>query len=184
MARTPSNMLALDTKLEDFTLLNTVNNRTHSLFSIKEDKPTVVMFICNHCPFVVHLHEGLKGFYKDYKSDVNLIAISSNDIGNYPDDKPELMTKLFEKLGFDFPYFFDKSQEVAKKFEAACTPDFYLFDKKEELVYRGQFDSSRPGNDINVSGEDLRNAVENTFVGHVIADENQLPSVGCNIKWK
>ena len=142
------------------------------------------MFICNHCPFVVHLHEGLQEIVRDYANkEIQFVAINSNDVSNYPEDAPELMTELAQKLGFDFPYLYDETQEVAKIYDAACTPDFYVFNKRKELVYRGQFDDSRPGNDIAVTGESIRGAINSLLEGKGIV-ENQKPSLGCNIKWK
>lgn len=184
MARTPSNMLELGTIAPDFTLRDTVNKGAISLSDIQSSRATVIMFICNHCPFVIHLHHGLQKFVADYQAQgVSFAAINSNDITNYPDDSPEKMSQLFRTLGFKFPYLYDESQEVAKAYAAACTPDFYIFDKDLKLVYRGQFDGSRPGNDISVTGEDMRSALDNLLSNKEI-NTNQLPSLGCNIKWK
>ncbi|MDB4835115.1 thioredoxin family protein [Cyclobacteriaceae bacterium] len=184
MARTPSNMLPLGTQVPDFTLLNTLSNEQVSFQSISGDKPTLVMFICNHCPFVIHLHEGFQKLYKDYQGQINFVAISSNDALNYPDDRPELMGELFNHLSLDFPYLYDENQSIAQLFDAACTPDFYLLDDSNKLIYRGQFDGSRPGNDIPVTGNDLRLAVDVALIGIVLLDNQQKPSLGCNIKWK
>ena len=152
MARTPSNMLPLGTQAPSFSLLNTVDDSVFS-FNKLEQKATVVMFICNHCPFVIHLHKGLQSLVSDYKDkEVSFVAINSNDVENYPDDRPELMKVLFDDLGFDFPYLYDETQSVAKAYDAACTPDFYIFDSEMKLAYRGQFDASRPGNNIAVTG--------------------------------
>ena len=184
MARTPSNMLPLSTQIEDFELFDTVTQKMLSLSDITSEKPFVIMFICNHCPFVVHLHKGLQMMVNRYKEKVDFIAISSNDIEKYPEDRPELMTKLFLDLNFDFPYLFDENQLVAKKLDAACTPDFYLFNAKKQLIYRGQFDHARPGNEVEVSGKDLMFAIDQALERKVIREDLQKPSLGCNIKWK
>ena len=144
---------------------------------------TVIMFICNHCPFVIHVIDEIVKIAKTFENDITFIAISSNDILNYPEDSPELMKKLAFDKGFSFPYLFDDSQEVAKNFDAACTPDFFLYDSKKRLRYRGQLDNSRPGNNIPVDGNDLRNAIE-CLINKKDIDINQKPSIGCNIKWK
>ena len=142
------------------------------------------MFICNHCPFVVHVIEKLAELYDDYKEKgIEFIAINSNDVASYPADSPELMIDFAEEKGFSFPYLFDESQSVAKAYDAACTPDFYFFDDKLDLVYRGQMDDSRPGNQQEVTGEDLIIAFENILAGQP-QEELQKPSLGCNIKWK
>lgn len=184
MARTPSNMLPLETEAPDFTLLDTVSNNTFSLQELKGDKGTLIMFICNHCPFVKHINAEISKLAKDFVAKgINCIAISSNDVENYPEDAPELMKQNALEQGFIFPYLYDATQEVAKAYDAACTPDFYLFDKHLKLKYRGQLDDSRPGNGIPVTGKDLRNAINNLIEGKPIS-ENQKPSIGCNIKWK
>lgn len=184
MARTTSNMLPLGTKAPDFTLKNTVYQNSISLADVTSDKATVIMFICNHCPYVIHLHEGLKAFVKDYqKQGVSFVAISSNDVKHYPEDSPEKMTNLFAELGFTFPYLFDETQKVAKAYQAACTPDFFIFDKHLKLAYRGQFDGSRPGNNTQVTGSDMRKAID-CILSEKPVPEVQLPSMGCNIKWK
>jgi len=142
------------------------------------------MFICNHCPYVKHINEQLVFLGNDYiPKGVQFIAINSNDAEQYPDDSPENMKKTAESLGFPFPYLFDETQAVAKAYHAACTPDFYIFDGEQRLVYRGQLDSSRPGNKLPVTGEDIRNALDNMLANQPIADE-QKPSLGCNIKWR
>ena len=185
MAKTPSNMLALGTKAPFFELPNpTKNNELQSLDNLKGEKGTLVMFICNHCPFVVHVIENLAELYDDYKEKgIEFIAINSNDVASYPADSPELMIDFAEEKGFSFPYLFDESQSVAKAYDAACTPDFYFFDDKLDLVYRGQMDDSRPGNQQEVTGEDLIIAFENLLAGQP-QEELQKPSLGCNIKWK
>jgi hypothetical protein len=141
------------------------------------------MFICNHCPFVIHVLNEIVSITKKYDNEISFIAISSNDIVNYPEDSPELMKKLAEEKKFNFPYLYDETQEVAKKYDAACTPDFFVYNSDKELVYRGQLDDSRPGNDIPVTGHDLRKAIDSLINGEKI-DKNQKPSIGCNIKWK
>lgn len=184
MARTPSNMLALKTKAPRFTLLNTVNNKTESLNILKGEKATVVMFICNHCPFVIHINPELVKIANQYQTKgINFIAISSNDAIKYPQDGPELMHQHAIDNNYPFPYLYDKTQEVAKAYDAACTPDFYVFDKNLELVYRGQLDNSRPGNGISLNGEDIRNALDN-ILNSTPVNPVQKPSIGCNIKWK
>jgi thiol-disulfide isomerase/thioredoxin len=184
MARTISNMLPLGTVAPSFLLTDTVSGKTLSLDEITANQPFVLMFICNHCPFVIHLHEGLQHLISDYKTEsIQFIAINSNDVERYPEDKPELMTTLFHKLGFGFPYLFDENQEVAKAYDAACTPDFYVFNKNKELTYRGEFDPSRPDNGIEVTGVSIRKAIKGTLEGKAI-DENQKPSLGCGIKWR
>ena len=184
MARTPSNMLPLGTKAPDFRLLDTLNGQYSSLKDIKGSKGTVIMFICNHCPFVKHVNIEISRLAKDYiTKGIRCIAISSNDVENYPEDAPDLMKQNAFAHGFIFPYLYDETQDVAKEYNAACTPDFYLFDENLKLVYRGQLDDSRPGNGIPVTGNDLRNAIDNLLSGQPIS-ENQKPSIGCNIKWR
>lgn len=184
MARTLSKMVALGTKAIPFLLPDTVSEQTVSLDDICEGKPFVVMFICNHCPFVIHLHKGLQELVSDYnEKGIQFIAINSNDVKNYPEDSPVLMTKLFEKLGFIFPYLFDESQEVAQAYDATCTPDFYVFDKNKALVYRGQFDDSRPGNEIAITGKSIREAMD-CLLKDLPIDTNQKASLGCNIKFR
>lgn len=185
MANTPSNMLALGTKAPFFELPNPAkNNELQSLENLKGKKGTLVMFICNHCPFVINVIEKLAELYEDYKGQgIEFIAINSNDIVNYPADAPELMVDFAEEKEVGFPYLFDESQAIAKAYDAACTPDFYLFDEKLDLIYRGQMDDSRPGNNKEVTGEDLIIAFENLLAGQP-QEELQKPSLGCNIKWK
>ena len=185
MAKAPSNMLALGTKAPFFELPNPAkNNELQNLENLKGEKGTLVMFICNHCPFVVHVIEKLAELYDDYKEKgIEFIAINSNDIASYPADSPELMIDFAEEKDFSFPYLFDESQSIAKAYNAACTPDFYFFDEKLDLIYRGQMDDSRPGNQQEVTGEDLIIAFENLLVGQP-QEELQKPSLGCNIKWK
>lgn len=184
MSLTPSNMLALGTKAPHFELPDTVSGKVLSLADIKSDVATVVMFICNHCPYVIHVNDEIVRTANDYlPKGVQFIAISSNDVENYPVDSPENMTAFAEDAGYAFPYLYDESQSVAKAYEAACTPDFYVFDGDLALVYRGRMDASSPGNGVENNGADLRAAIQATIDGKAIAVE-QVPSMGCNIKWK
>lgn len=184
MARTPSNMLPLGTKAPDFELLDTVSDQKLSLNNLKGEKGTVVLFICNHCPFVIHVNPEISKLGKAYQAKgINFVAISSNDVENYPQDAPHLMKEKAQEMDYTFPYLYDETQEVAKAYDAACTPDFYLFDGDSKLVYRGQLDDSRPGNGLPLTGSDLRNAMDALLEGKAI-DPNQKPSIGCNIKWK
>lgn len=184
MARTPSNMLALGTPAPIFTLPDATSGQMVSLSDIKSNIATVVMFISNHCPFVKVLKNQLSAVGHEYTMQgVQFIAICSNDIANFPDDAPELMKKDAENYGYPFPYCFDESQEVAKAFEAACTPDFYVFDRDLKLAYRGQFDDARPGNGVTPSGDDLTQALDALIAGKLV-NPDQKPSLGCNIKWK
>jgi len=183
MALTPSNMLPLGTKAPSFSLLNTVDNTVKSLDSLKGNVATLVMFICNHCPFVIHVNEALVKLANDYKAKgLHCIAISSNDVLNYPQDGPELMAQQAKTLQYPFPYLYDETQDVAKSYDAACTPDFFLFNANLELAYAGQLDNSRPGNGIPVTGSDLRAAIE-ALINNTPINPNQKPSMGCNIKW-
>lgn len=184
MALTPSNMLPLGTEAPGFRLPDVISDSERSLEELSSDKATVVMFICNHCPYVKHVQKGLVELANDYiPRGVSFIAINSNDVNKYPDDSPENMKKVAGELGYPFPYLFDETQEVARAYDAACTPDFYVFDKGMRLVYRGQMDDSRPGNGKPVMGKDLRAALDNVLAGQPVSDEQQ-PSIGCNIKWK
>ncbi|WP_276167663.1 thioredoxin family protein [Zobellia alginiliquefaciens] len=184
MARTLSNMLPLGTTAPDFNLLNTRTEEYVHLNELKGDKGTVIAFICNHCPFVKHVNLEIAQMAKDYQAKgIGFIAISSNDVQNYPQDAPDLMKRTATEEGYTFPYLYDETQEVGKNYDAACTPDFYLFDTDLKLVYRGQLDDSRPGNGIPVTGKDLRKALDALLKNEKI-DENQKPSIGCNIKWK
>lgn len=185
MSRTPSNMLALGTKAPDFTLKDrTFGTEAFSFSTIKREKGTLVIFICNHCPFVHHVIEEVVRIANDYRvQGIGIVAISSNDIYKYPQDNPELMSEFAFENNFEFPYLFDETQEVAKAYDAACTPDFFLFDSQDKLVYRGQLDDSRPGNGIPVSGSDLRGAIDGILYNRII-NPDQKPSIGCNIKWK
>jgi thiol-disulfide isomerase/thioredoxin len=184
MARIPSTMIPLGTRAPEFTLPDTVSGKELSLNDIKGEKGTLVMFICNHCPFVIHVNEQLVQLGNDYQPNgINLIAINSNDVKNYPEDSPEKMTLVAKKLGYPFPYLFDETQEVAKAYDAACTPDFFLFDAEMRLVYRGQLDGARPGNDVPITGVDLREAMDALLYGEEIT-QDQKPSMGCSIKWR
>jgi peroxiredoxin len=184
MSLTPSNMLPLGTVAPDFYLRDAVDNKYYSLADIKGDKGTIVMFICNHCPFVKHVNAEIVRLANDYRIlGFGFVAIMSNDVEKYPEDSPEKMEIYANKLNYTFPYLYDKSQEVAKKYEAACTPDFYVFNAELKLIYRGQLDNSRPGNGIPVTGRDLREALDAVLNNRSIS-ENQKPSIGCNIKWK
>ncbi|PQJ80777.1 thioredoxin family protein [Polaribacter porphyrae] len=184
MARTESNEFKIGTKAPDFNLLNTVDNKHYTLTDLKGEKGTIILFICNHCPFVIHVNEQLVRLANDYKlKEINCIAISANDIENYPQDAPHLMKKVAEENQYPFPYLYDETQAIAKAYDAACTPDFYVFDANLKSVYHGQLDSSRPGNGKPITGEDIRNALDN-LLDNKPALENQKPSVGCGIKWK
>lgn len=184
MALTESNMLSLGTQAPDFTLPDTVSGKNISLNDIATDKATLIMFTCNHCPYVIHVNEELVRLANDYQpKGVGFVAISSNDVENYPDDSPEKMTALAKEVGYPFPYLYDATQEVAKIYDAACTPDFYLFDGNLNLVYRGRLDGSRPNSGTPVTGEDLRAAIDAVLTGKKVT-EKQYPSAGCNIKWK
>jgi peroxiredoxin len=184
MAATPSTMLALGTVAPSFNLLDTVSGEMVSLADQKSDQATVIMFICNHCPYVKHVQTELVRLAEDYQpKSISFVAISSNDIKQYPEDGPDEMKKLAERLGFTFPYLYDETQAVARAYKAACTPDFYIFDRDLKCVYRGQLDDSRPGNDVPVTGRDIRNALHNILTGQT-PTPNQKPSMGCNIKWK
>jgi peroxiredoxin len=183
MVATPSTMMKLSTPAPGFSLPDT-DSKTVSLSDFKDAAGLLVMFICNHCPFVIHVADELARMCKEYQSrGIAVVGICSNDVDNYPDDSPELMKKEKSQRGYTFPYLYDESQEVAKVYRAACTPDFFLFDKEHKLVYRGQMDSSRPGGDIPVTGEDLRAAMD-AVLGGAPVPQDQKPSLGCNIKWK
>lgn len=184
MARTESLMIPLGTIAPDFTLADTISGKKFSLEQIKGAEATLIAFICNHCPFVKHINSALIKIAKDYLyRGLSVIAISSNDIVQYPEDGPEQMKKNAAELGYTFPYLFDETQEVAKAYRAVCTPDFFVFDKHLQLAYRGQLDDSRPGNGIEVTGKDIRESLELILAGNPpIA--YQKPSIGCNIKWK
>jgi len=184
MALTESNMLPIGTIAPSFTLPDVVSGGVVSSDDLKSDKATVIIFSCNHCPFVVHLNQEIVALANQYISQgVKFAVISSNDVENYPQDAPDKMAIVAKVLKYPFAYLYDETQEVAKAYDAACTPDFYVFDKNMSLAYRGRFDGSRPGNNIPVTGADLRSAIDAVCLG--ISDISpQLPSAGCNIKWK
>jgi peroxiredoxin len=184
MAQTASNMLALGTKAPDFLLPATNFNTTFNFEECKGSKGTLVMFICNHCPFVIHIIDEIVMIANDYRvQGLGIVAISSNDIVKYSQDNPEKMADFALENKMDFPYLFDATQNTAKSYSAACTPDFYLFDNQNKLIYRGQLDDSRPSNGIPVSGSDLRNAIDSVIYNRHL-NEVQKPSIGCGIKWK
>ena len=184
MARTPSTMVALGTNAPHFILPDTVSGKDISLENIKGEKGTMIMFICNHCPFVKHINAELVRLANDYKNKgIGFVAISSNDVINHPEDAPGLMTQVAKNLKYPFPYLYDESQEIAKAFDAACTPDFFIYDKELRLVYRGQLDDSRPGNEIPVTGKDIRRALD-CLINNEPVPQEQRASIGCNIKWK
>lgn len=176
-------MLPLGTTAPDFKLPDT-NGKMVSPADFKDKTALLVIFMCNHCPYVVHIRKGLAQFARDHaQSSVGIVGISSNDVKNYPADSPEKMKEEVKSAGYIFPYLYDESQEVAKAYHAACTPDFFLFDKSGKLAYRGQLDDSRPGNGLPVTGKDLRAALDAVLAGQAVSP-NQKPSIGCNIKWK
>ena len=184
MARTPSAMVALGTLAPAFTLPDTVSGKQLSLVEIKGKTATMIMFICNHCPFVKHVNAELVKLADDYKNKgIGFVAISSNDVINYPDDAPHLMKQVALQLKYPFPYLYDETQDIAKAYNAACTPDFFIYDKNLMLVYRGQLDDSRPGNEIPVTGKDIRHALD-CLINDQPVSEFQRPGIGCNIKWK
>jgi len=177
-------MQELGTRAPAFSLPDVVTNQTVSISDFEDSEALLVIFMCNHCPYVKNIKEGLVKFANDYdEEELGIVAISSNDVENYPDDSPEKMAAEAEEFGYPFPYLYDESQEVAKAYGAACTPDFFLYNENRELVYRGQFDGSRPGNEVPVTGEDLREAVDRLLEDGSVVDA-QRPSMGCNIKWK
>lgn len=184
MALTYSNMLPLNSNAPEFKLFDTISGKEKSLETLKGISGTVIAFICNHCPYVIHINSTLVKISNNYKSKgINFIAISSNDIEQYPEDSPEKMKINANLNNFNFPYLFDKDQQVAKIYDAACTPDIYLFNKSLQLIYRGQIDNSRPENGIEVNGEDLINAID-CLLNNTMNSRTQKPSMGCNIKWK
>lgn len=184
MARTLSNMLPLGTLAPNFELFDTVSEKNLSLQNLKGAKATVIFFICNHCPFVIHVNEQLVKLANDYiDRGISFIAISSNDVENYPQDAPDLMQILARDEGYSFPYLYDETQEVAIAYDATCTPDNYVFNADLKLIYRGQLDDSRPGNGVEVTSADIRNALDCLLVGKENRNE-QKPSIGCGIKWK
>jgi len=183
MALKESNMLSLETEAPDFALLDTVSGKEVSLADLQSEKGTVIMFTCNHCPYVLHINEELVKLATEYMAKgVSFVAISSNDIVNYPQDAPDKMTALAKEVGYPFPYLYDATQVVAKAYDAACTPDFYVFDADLKLKYRGRLCASRPNTDVPVTGEDLRAAIDAVMTNQPVS-EKQYPSAGCGIKW-
>jgi peroxiredoxin len=184
MVQTASTMLPLGRVAPDFSLVEPFTGRTVSMDDLADAPALLVVFLSNHCPFVKHIADELGKFGREYQlKGMAMVGINANDVANHPDDSPEKMAEEVKRRGYTFPYLFDESQEVAKAYHAACTPDFFLFDAQRKLVYRGQFDASRPSLDIPVSGSDLRAACDAALAGRQPSDE-QTPSVGCNIKWK
>ncbi|MBL8247908.1 MAG: thioredoxin family protein [Candidatus Competibacter sp.] len=184
MAQTASTMLPLGTAAPDFSLSEPATGKTVALADFAAAPALLVLFICNHCPFVKHVRAELARFAREYQAkELAIVAISANDAAHYPDDSPAKMAEEAKSVGYVFPYLYDESQAVAKAYQAACTPDFFLFNADRRLVYRGQFDGSRPGNNIPVTGADLRAAADAALAGQPVSPE-QKPSIGCNIKWK
>lgn len=184
MARTPSIMTELGTAAPDFLLPDSIFGKPFTLNDVRGENATLVMFICNHCPFVKHVNTELVKLANDFKNKgIGFVAISSNDVENYPEDSPELMKETAAQLNYPFPYLYDETQEVAKAYQAACTPDFFIYDKDLKLAYRGQLDDSRPGNGLPVTGKDIRQALDCLVIKQPVP-EDQRPSIGCNIKWK
>jgi len=185
MSAVHSTMLDLGTKAPHFSLQDVVTGNSYSPKKFKGNRAFLVMFICNHCPYVKLIKKALVEYASDYMSKgVGIVAISSNDVENYPQDGPEKMKEDAKAHGYPFPYLFDETQKVAQDYKAACTPDFFLFDENLELSYRGQFDSSRPKNGVEPTGEDLRSATDKILKGESVPEEEQTPSIGCNIKWR
>ena len=184
MSLTPSTMMPLGTIAPDFSLPDSVSSGMVNLAVVRGERGTLVMFICNQCPYVKHLQAALGELGRDYQdAGIGIVAISANDIVSHPQDAPEHMKEFAARNGFTFPYLYDESQDVARAYDAACTPDFFLFDATLACVYRGQFDDSRPGNDLPISGSDLRGALDALVDGREVSGD-QKPSVGCNIKWR
>lgn len=184
MAQTPSTMLALGTPAPAFSLPEPATGKTVSLHDFNRAPALLIIFMCNHCPFVIHIRKALVEFARDYQPrGLAIVGISANDVANFPDDSPEKMAEAVRLIGYPFPFLYDESQQTAKAYRAACTPDLYLFNAERKLVYRGQFDSSRPGNNVPVTGRDLRAAVDALLAGQPVPAD-QKPSIGCNIKWK
>ena len=183
MALTASTMLPLGTAAPYFNLPDT-QGKLVSIDDFKDAKALLVVFMCNHCPFVKHILKDFVKLVKDYQpKGVAVVGINSNDVESFPDDSPQMMAKVAKQMGFTFPYLYDESQQVARQYHAACTPDFFLFDKERKLVYRGQMDDSRPGNNIPITGADLRAALNAVLTGTQVSKQ-QKPSMGCSIKWK
>lgn len=184
MAATNSTMLPLGTKASDFSLRDTISDKIISLSDLKSDIATVIMFICNHCPYVIHIQSEVVNVAKKYQAKgISFVAISSNDLESYPADGPENMKLFAEKYGFTYPYLYDETQEVAKAYHAACTPDFYIFDRNLACIYHGRFDDATPKSGQVVTGKELSAALDNVLAGKP-GKTNQHPSIGCSIKWK
>ncbi len=184
MVLTPSRMKKIGSAAPDFNLKDAVSGKNFTLASFSGKKALLVMFICRHCPYVQHIKEGLTRLDKDYRQkDIAIVGISSNDAANYPDDAPDKLKEFAVEQGWKFPFLYDESQDVAKAYEAACTPDFFLYDTNHRLVYRGQMDDSRPGNGKPVTGVDLRKAMDEVLSDKTVSTD-QKASIGCNIKWK
>ena len=185
MALTPTTSIPLGFTAPDFSLLDVVSEQQKSFQMIRGEKGTLVMFICNHCPFVIHVREELVRLAQDYmKKGIGVVAISSNNIETHPQDGPTFMKAMAEELDFPFAYLYDENQAIAKAYDAACTPDFSVFDAEDRCVYRGQLDGSRPGNDVPNDGKEMREVLDLLLIGGSVPTEGQIPSVGCNIKWK
>ena len=183
MALTSSSMLSLDSEIPQFSLINVLDSSIFNSANLSNNKPSLIMVICNHCPYVIHYHDEIVKMNNEFGNIIDFVAISSNEIMNYPQDGPDQMKELFLRLGLSFPYLFDETQDIAKALRAECTPEFYLYDNSDKLVYRGRMDNSSPGNEIDVTGNDLRTACSNLLNNSSISKE-QYPSTGCNIKWK
>ena len=184
MSLTPSTMMELKTRAPDFSLPDVCTGKTVSLSDCSNGQALLVVFMCAHCPYVILVESELAAIGRDYQDKgLSMVAISANDAENYPDDTPDKLKAQAEKLGFSFPYLYDEKQDVAQAYRAACTPDLYLFDADQRLVYRGQLDDARPGNDQPVTGKNLRAAIDSVLAGEPVT-ESQLPATGCNIKWK
>jgi len=184
MSATESTMMKLGTEAPEFNLIEPLSGKVLGLNDLKSNIATVIIFICNHCPYVLNIADKLSEIAIEYrKKGISFIGINSNDVNSYPDDSPENMKNFITKLGEPYPYLFDETQEIAKAYNAACTPDLFVFDAKLKCVYRGQFDASRPKNNISPTGKDLTSALNATINGEPV-NKNQIPSIGCNIKWK
>ncbi len=184
MSLTPSTMLALGTSAPNFSL-SAPDGDIYTLAQQRIDKGLLVIFMCNHCPYVIHIRQKLVEAIASYqKLGIEVVAINSNDFTQYPDDSPSMMLEMVQEFNFSFPYLIDEDQTVAKAYQAACTPDIFLFNGDKKLVYRGQFDNARPGNNEPITGKDLTDAVHQVIAGKTIAEDSQRPSMGCNIKWK
>lgn len=184
MALTESNYFTIGKKAPNFELPNTIDGENYELDELKGEKGTAIIFICNHCPFVIHVNQELVKMANEYQiKGINFITISSNDVNYYPQDGPMYMKQVAQDLGYPFPYLYDESQVVAKNYDATCTPDFYLFDHALKSVYHGKLDDSRPGNGVPVTGRDFRNAMDLLLI-HQISTDTPKPSIGCSIKWK